>query len=314
MILAGDIGGTHTRLALYDGRKLIREEIFFSKEYSALIHILHEFLKEHKEVKKAVFGVAGPVKDGKCKVTNLPWFIDAREISEKAHIPDVMLINDLLANAYGIRALKEDEFFILNKGEKAKGNCCLISPGTGLGEAGLYWDGKRHHPFATEGGHSDFAPVDKLQCELLHYLQGRYDHVSYERILSGPGISDLYHFFRDVKKENPIPGPLTDLPPLVSSKAIEKNSVICEKTMRLFVSIYGAESGNLALKLLALGGVYIGGGIAPRILPLLKDGVFMESFFTKGRFKELLRHIPVKVILNENTALLGALEFALEKN
>lgn len=311
MILAGDIGGTHTRLALYDGRKLIREEVFFSKEYSALIHILHDFMKEHKEVKKAVFGVAGPVKDGKCKVTNLPWFIDAVEISEKAHIPEVFLINDLLANAYGIRALKDDEFYVLNKGEKVKGNCCLISAGTGLGEAGLFWDGKDYRPFATEGGHSDFAPVDKLQCELLHYLQGRYGHVSYERILSGPGISDIYHFFRDVKKEAPLPGPLTDLPPLVTSKAMEKSSLICEKSMRLFVSIYGAESGNLALKFLALGGVYIGGGIAPRMLPLFKEGVFLEAFLAKGRFKDLLRHVPVKVILNENTALLGALEFAL---
>lgn len=314
MILAGDIGATHTRLSLYDGRKLIQEEVFFSKEYSALIHILREFLKEHKNIKKAVFGIAGPIKDGKCKATNLPWFIDSKELSEELRIPDVVLINDLLANAYGIRVLNEDEFYILNRGEARKGNACLISAGTGLGEAGLYWDDKALHPFATEGGHSDFAPADKLQCELLHYLQGTYGHVSYERILSGPGISDLYHFLRDVKKENPLPGPLTDLPPLISSKAIEKTSIICEKTMHLFVSIYGREAGNLALKILSLGGVYIGGGIAPRILPLLKSGLFMESFLAKGRFKDLLHTIPVKVILNEKTALLGALEYALLKN
>lgn len=312
MILAGDIGGTHTRLAIFEGRKKIREEKFSSKKYNQLIDIVKAFLHNGERIQRAVFGVAGPVKDGKCQATNLPWFIDAEEIKAYTRISEVFLINDLLANAYGIRALKEDEITLLNPGKKAHGNACLIAAGTGLGEAGFYWDGKEHHPFACEGGHTDFAPANHLQMELWQYMHAKYGHVSYERIVSGPGIGDLYHFFRDVKKEPPLTGDVTDLSRTISSRAMEKTSPICEKVMHLFISIYGAETGNLALKMLATGGVYIGGGIAPEILPILKDGPFMESFLAKGRFQELLRDMPIRVILNEDTALLGSLEFALK--
>jgi glucokinase len=307
MIIAGDIGGTNTRLALFEGRKKIREEKFKSAKYPNLGEIVLEFL--HKDrVEKAVFGIAGPVRDQRCKATNLPWIIDAKELSIQAKIPHVFLINDLEANAYGLRSLRDDEFFVLNAGAKNKGNGALISAGTGLGEAGLFWNGKEHTPFACEGGHTDFAARDALEWELSSYLMEKFGHVSYERVVSGPGIANLYHFLVEKKGEKPIPEGADPL--AISKRALEKSSPLCEKLIRWFCSFYGAESGNAALKFLSLSGVYLGGGIAPHILPFLKEGGFMEAFADKGRFKELLLSIPVKVVLNEDTALMGALEFA----
>ncbi len=314
MILAGDIGGTHTRIALFEGKEKIKEVKYKSKNYQNLIQIVLEFLQKEKKVDIAVFGIAGPIRNGKCKTTNLPWIVDAKEIQDRAKITQVHLINDLMANAYGIRAIKDEEFYVLNKGNSQnKGNAALISAGTGLGEAGIYWDGKEFHPFACEGGHADFAPKNELEWQLFKYLQVIFGHVSYERVLSGPGIENIYRFFVETQKENPIQGDFPDLSRVISQKAIEKSSEVAQKTLKLFLSIYAAEAGNVALKFLALSGVYIGGGIAPTLLPLLKAEEFMKSFADKGRFQELLLSISVKVILNEDTALLGSHEFALDK-
>lgn len=316
MILAGDIGGTNTRLAIFDvKRKKVRETKFKSADYPSLAKVVLEFLAEDAvKPEKAVFGIAGPIKNGRCQATNLPWIIDAKELSSLTKIPAVYLINDLEANAYGIRALKENEFYVLNKGDpKNTGNAALISAGTGLGEAGFYWDGKTHHPFACEGGHSDFGPRNDIEDELLKYLRQKFGHVSYERVVSGPGIANLYHFLVDTKKEKPLEGHFDDLPKAISEKAVAKNSPLCSRIMELFISAYGAEAGNLALKCLALSGVYIGGGIAPKILSLLKEGSFMQGFLDKGRFKGLLATIPIKIVLNDDTALLGAVEYAFIK-
>jgi len=313
MILAGDIGGTHTRLALFDEtREMKREERYKSANYTSLTSAVAEFLRTEKvRPKKAVFAIAGPVREGRCKATNLPWIIDAQEISQKVGIPTVSLINDLEANAYGLKVLKEEEFFTLHEGNsKGKGNAALIAAGTGLGEAGLYWDGKSHHPFACEGGHTDFGPQNELEDELLLYLRKKYGHVSSERIISGPGIANLYHFLIEVKKETPLQGRFDDLSQTISGLALQKRSHLCERIMDWFVSLLGAEAGNLALKMMALSGIYIGGGIVPKILSIMKEGAFMRAFVAKGRFEELLYSIPVRVVLNEDTPLLGAAEYA----
>lgn len=310
MILAGDIGGTNVRLALFEGRKKKREQKYKSASYPNLETIVQEFLQE--KVEKAAFGIAGPVKEGRCKATNLPWIVDSSHLAKECRIPHVSLLNDLEANAYGLRALSSEEFFVLNKGDSdVKGNGALISAGTGLGEAGLYWDGAALHPFACEGGHVDFAPRNDLEWELYKYLEKKFGHVSYERVLSGPGIENLYHFLIDVKQEKPLSGNISDLPREISKRAVEKTSPLCEKVLRWFSSIYGAEAGNAALKFLAISGVYLGGGIAPNILPFLQEKTFMEAFTGKGRFQKLLAQIPVKIVRNEDTALLGALEYAL---
>lgn len=292
MILAGDIGGTKTHLAVFDGKKMVRGEKFSSKQASSLEEIIHTFLKE--KVERACFGVAGPVQDQKSHVTNLPWVIDAKKIASEFKIPRVALINDLEANAWGIGCLEEKEFAVLNAGKKKTGNQAVIAAGTGLGEAGLIWDGKRHVPFACEGGHCDFAPRDADERDLWSYLHKKYGHVSYERVLSGPGIEHLYWFLVEHRRAK--------LPPLPEGRD-------SPQVLEWFSSLYGAEASNLALKLLATGGVFIGGGIAPKILPFLNSH-FMPAFAQKGRFDELMREIPVKVILNENTALLGAAEYS----
>lgn len=292
MLLAGDIGGTKTHLALFDGRKCVRDEKFSSHEAHSLEEILEKFLKE--KVEKACFGVAGPVQDGKSHVTNLPWIIDAKKISAKFNIPQVSLINDLEATAWGVGCLEENAFAILNAGKKKGGNQAVIAAGTGLGEAGLVWDGKKHIPFPSEGGHCDFSPQNGEERALWSYLHKKYGHVSWERVLSGPGIEHLYWFVVEQKK--------TKLPPLPEGRE-------SPQVLEWFSSLYGAEASNLALKFLATGGIFIGGGIAPHIIPYLKSH-FMQAFVEKGRFKEFLQEIPVKVILNENTALLGAAEYA----
>jgi len=326
MLLAGDVGGTHTRLALFEYKtpmKLVTEYKFLSNNYASLLSVVHHFLKDKKKnIEAACFGVAGPVRNGKCKTTNLPWLIDVDEIARDLKISKAYLLNDLEANAYGIETLQEKDFFVLNEGDlKAKGNKCIVSAGTGLGEAGIYFDGENFHPFACEGGHADFAPRNDLEIELLIYLKQKYGHVSYERVLSGPGICNLYEFLvknkiemleASLEKEiDKHPQPQI----LISEKGVNKENKLCEKVIDWFVSAYGAEAGNAALKFFALGGVYIGGGIAPRILDKFKEEIFMRAFADKGRFSKLMMAMPVKLILNENTALYGAYRFAiLNKN
>lgn len=319
--LAGDIGGTKTHLALYQDQggktTCVKDQKFPSKDYPNLRTIVKKFLVGVGfEIERACFGIAGPVEDGKSKATNLPWLIDSKQLETELKIEKVALINDLEANAYGLKVLSDDEFFILNEGDpNAYGNQAMISAGTGLGEAGIYFDGKDHLPFACEGGHTDFGPRNEVEDQLLHYLRKKFEHVSYERILSGPGLYTLYQFVVETKQEDEDPEALElinngDSPRLVSQLGLSGESAACAKTLQLFASIYGAEAGNIALKIFALGGVFIGGGIAPKILEVIKKGDFMESFRGKGRFAQLLSDIPVKVVLNDNTALLGSMYYA----
>lgn len=324
-ILAGDIGGTKTHLAIFDEndlRKKIFEKKYASADHAGFLSIVQDFLSSFPSqegvVKKACFGVAGPVQKGKCKATNLPWIIDAGEIAKASSLSTVVLLNDLEANAYGISLLKEDEFFVLNEGIKKEGNCALIAAGTGLGEAGMFWDGVQHIPFACEGGHADFAPRDELEMELLRYLIEKYGHVSYEQVVSGPGIYQLYRFLVDMHLEEEDPEvraafSSSDPPKVITQLAVEGKDMLAERAVDWFISLYGAEAGNLALKFLAVGGVYIGGGLAPRLVSLLQRGDFIRSFVDKGRFAKLLSEIPIRIILNNETPLLGAAFYITKK-
>jgi len=317
MILAGDIGGTHTRLALFEkGRRLIHtEQKFTSRNYPGLEEIVREFLQmEGKKIAKACFGVAGAVRDGKCKTTNLPWTIDAKQMSQDLRIP-VHLLNDLEANAYGIKTLESKDLYLLHPGKKQNGNQALIAAGTGLGEAGLYWDGTKHHPFACEGGHSDFAPRNEKEIELFLYLKKKFPHVSYERVVSGPGLYTIYRFLIETRQAQPaahVEAEMASRDPsaVISEWGIKKKDPACVLALDLFISLYGAEAGNLALKFLALGGFYIGGGIAPHLVQKFQEGAFLSSFVEKGRFKPLLESIPIWIVLNDDAALLGAAAFA----
>ncbi len=321
MILAGDIGGTHTRLALFEGTKELKvaaQEIFSSREHADLLPIVQKFLGMHPaSIAHACFGIAGPVRNGKCQATNLPWIVDSGNLSRSLQLKSVHLINDLEANGWGIRVLKQEDLFLLHEGNPTqKGNIALIAAGTGLGEAGLYWDGEEHHPFACEGGHVDFGPRNAMEIELLVYLNKIYSsHVSYERVVSGPGLKNIYEFLIKTNRETESQElkeemKRRDLAQLISEWGRSGRDAGCARALDWFLSLYGAEAGNLALKFMARGGVYIGGGIAPHLLDKLKEGGFMEGFLDKGRFRSLLETISVRVILNDLTALLGAAEYA----
>ncbi|HSX04354.1 MAG TPA: glucokinase [Rhabdochlamydiaceae bacterium] len=316
MILAGDVGATKTHLALFEKgeqRKFFADEKFKSTEFESLTAIIKKFLENRSvKIEKACFGVPGVVINGKCHPTNLPWLVDEKKISDSTKIPTVRLINDLEANAYGIGCLYPQEFYTLNTGIVHEGNQALISAGTGLGEAGLFWSGERHIPFATEGGHCSFAPENELELALQKYLKREFTHVSFERILSGLGLYRVYQFLIDSGLESAKESIKMDVdaPKKITEKALNGTCRACKRALEVFVGIYGSETGNLALKHFAVGGIYIGGGIAPKILPALKEGEFMKRFSAKGRMQALLSTIPIKIILNENTALLGAAEYA----
>jgi glucokinase len=323
MVLAGDIGGTKSRLGLFrvvkEDPHLIFEKTFHSKNYSGLEKMLKDFLGGEKSIASACFGVAGPVTSGIIRTTNLPWRIDIQSIQKELTIRRVEVINDLVANAYGIFMLKNKrDFQTLNIGKIKKGNAALISAGTGLGEAILFWNGKRHVPFPSEGGHVEFGPRNDLEIKLFQYLFDRFSHVSYERILSGAGLLHIYQFLRDSKRSGNEPEWLSqkmkqkDPAAVISETAKLKRNRLCVMALDLFVSIYGSAAGNLALQVMAVGGVYLGGGIAPKIIWKLKDGTFMEAFKNKGRLSEVVAQIPVKVILNDRAALLGAAYHAME--
>lgn len=321
MILAGDIGGTKTVLSIFTrdnngSMTCLQEQTYSSQQFPKFDDILTAFLPSGATIKSACFGVAGPVVNQRCQTTNLPWLLDAEELKIKLGTANVKLLNDLEAMALGMLHLPEHDLVTLNpNAETQAGNIAVIAAGTGLGEAILYWDGNKHHPMATEGGHSDFAPKNARQDLLLAYLRRCYpDHVSCERILSGSGFSRLYDFLCDQGFAPPCP----DVP--YNDSGIDRNAVIsrlgvagkdplCAEAVRIFVEIYGAETGNLALKSLATGGIFIGGGIGPKILPALQDGNFMRMFKAKGRFVTLLEKIPVKLSLNPRTPLIGALNY-----
>lgn len=323
MILVGDIGGTRTRLAAYEteGNRLqcVVEKTYASQEFGALSEILPLFVRgEGIPVHSACLGVAGPVRNGRCKISNLSWTVDSREVARQLRLNDVGLLNDLEAYAYGIDALESKDFITLSEGsEDAEGNRAVISARTGLGMAGLYWDGFRHHPFACEGGHADFAPRDPLQMELLAYLQKKYGRISCERILSGPGIKNIYDFLRDERKaEEPDwlaerMSHAVEPPVLISELALEGKAAICEQTFSLFASVLGAETGNCALRYMTTGGIYIGGIIAAKNVKKLQEPAFMQAFLDKGRMETLLKDMPVKIILNDDCGLIGAARYTL---
>ncbi len=320
-VLAGDIGGTKTRLAIVevDGIELdIRvEETFPSQEHASLRAIIQRFVRAHSEpVGAACFGVAGPVRHNVAATTNLPWHIDAAELAERFGIERVSLLNDLEASAWGIQALDGDDILELHAGaEDASGNAAIIAAGTGLGEAGMYHDGHCLRPFATEGGHTDFSPNSDQEIELLGYLKQRYAHVSWERVLAGPGLVHIHDFLRYSKRSDP-PAWLAeamragDPAAAISHAAQARRDDVCEEALELFVHLYGVEAGNLALKHMATGGVYIGGGIAPKIVDWLKGGAFIDAFRGKGRMRPLLDRMPVRVILNDRAALYGPALYA----
>ena len=317
MILAGDIGGTHARLAFFDVSddhfNLISASVFPSREYGGLDEIVTKFVHaSNVHPDTACFGIAGPVRNGRVEASNLPWIIDSKLLADELKIRKALLINDLEANAWGIPGLDPEDVVALNQVKgNPKGNQAVIAAGTGLGEAGMFWDGSRHHVFASEGGHTDFAPRNDLEVDLLNYLRVRHGHVSYERVVSGPGLVNVFHFLRDTGRGT-APKWLTDEmthgdpAAVISRTAIEGKCPLSEQALDLFISIYGAEAGNLALKTMATGGVFLGGGIAPKMLPKLAGPLFMQAFVGKGRMQALLEAIPVKVVVNEKTALLGA--------
>ena len=314
-VLCGDIGGTKTRLAIanVEGANvgIAREAEFKSAAYDAFETLLAEFLQGSHAPVHAAFGVAGPVQGRVAKITNLPWVIDADSLAARFGFDLCTLLNDLEATAYGLPALAEGDLLTLQAGAiDAAGNKAVIAAGTGLGEAGLYWDGNAHRPYATEGGHASFSPADELEFALLRHLQRSFAHVSWERVVSGMGIVNLHGFLREYRNA-PAPDWLQqqmqqgDAAAAISIAAQTGRDELCVETMARFVRLYGAEAGNLALKTMCSGGLYVGGGIAPKILPQLKSGAFIEAFLSKGRMRQLLEAMQVKVILNDKAALYG---------
>jgi glucokinase len=346
MIVAGDIGGTKTHLALFDWKKdrvdPVRLESFHSADYTSLEDMLTEFLapptapqsiddvaaekgdaveverpaEKPQKIDAACFGIAGPVIENRCQTTNLPWVVDGAILAKQFDIPRVKLLNDLEAMAYGVLLLRPDEVEVLNAGTPPAQNqaLALIAAGTGLGESILFWNGSRYQPTPSEGGHADFAPNNDNEIELLRHLRSSYLHVSYERVLSGPGLHAIYEYVRDSKKNEPTwlaeQIKAGDPAAAIAEAGLKGQADIAKQALDLFASIYGAEAGNLALKGMTLNGVYVGGGIAPKLLAKLKDGTFMKSFTNKGRYKRVMNSIPVKVVMNQKTPLLGAASVA----
>ena len=321
MILAGDVGGTKVDLALYDfinGKlQYTRDKVYKAKDYPGLEVIVREFLGAD-QVTAACFGVPGPVRNGRLRLTNLPWTLDSRELSSGLGIEHVFLINDLEANGYGIAELTADQIFTLSEGDSGQaGNRALIAAGTGLGQSLLIWNGHIHVPYPSEGGHADYAPRNEDEIDLLRFLKEKYNgRVSFERVVAGMGLTSIYQFLRDVRgMEEPAwlaekIAKASDPNSVITENALSAKSEICEKALDMFVSAYGAEAGNLALKVLSVGGLYVGGGIAPRIIEKLKDGTFLKAFTDKGRLSQLLINMPVRVILESRAALMGPAAYA----
>ena len=324
MIIAGDIGGTKTNVALFDGAggigRIVVQQSFPSGKYDSLEAILSEFVSTHRPeaVAHACFGVAGPVVRGRVEATNLVWTVSDEKLAATLGLPSVLLINDLEATAYGIEELQPEQLYTLNEGDDERaGHRALIAAGTGLGMAGIFFDGQRYHPMPSEGGHMDFAPRNEREFEMLSYLRQKIGgRVSYERVLSGMGLFNIYSFLRDAGygeepewlAEEIRSG---DRTAAVARAGLAGKCDLAVRTLEMFVELYGAMSGNLALMLKPLGGLYVGGGIAPKIIEKLKDGTFMRNYGDKGRMSGLVNSIPVRVILDDKTALYGAAHYAL---
>lgn len=320
-LLVGDIGGTKTALGLAetDGGsvRLSEAKRYPSAAFGSFDQIVQQYLLETGvKCRFAAFAVAGPIQDRRSETTNLPWLLDADALELSFGLAGVELLNDLEAVAWGVPVLESRDLAEIHPGDAmSQGNACVVASGTGLGQAGLFWDGARHHAFATEGGHTDFAPADDLEFALLTYLKSRFGRVSWERVVSGPGIANLFDFLLAHHGAQP-PSWLKsaiedggDTAAAVAQAAADDRCPICRETMNLFMRLYGREAGNAALKHMALGGVYLGGGIALKNLACLRQGGFLEGFFDKGRMGSLMRRMPVKVILQPHTPLLGAARF-----
>ena len=326
MLLAGDVGGTKTSLAIISRERGPRSPLvqatFPSGRYLSLEALVEEFLGQvNDSVERACFGVAGPVVEGRANITNLPWLMEEDRLAAALNLRSVRLLNDLESIAYGVPILQAEDLHTVNSGKAVDmGAIAIVAPGTGLGEAFLTWDGARYRAHSSEGGHADFAPVGELQIGLLQYLESRLDHVSYEWVCSGLGLPNIYAYLKDGGyAEEPSwlaerLAEVSDPNPIIVSAAFDPDlrCDLCVAALELFVSILGAEAGNMALKVLSTGGVYIGGGIPTHILPALQDGRFMRAFLHKGRFADLLRNVPVHVILNSQVALFGAACHGLE--
>ncbi len=320
MLLAGDIGGTKLHFGLFSRQRGLRrplaEAVYPSADHGSLESAVLRFLDETgRRTTKVVLAVAGPVLKGRARITNLPWVIDETRLRKTLKACAATLLNDVEAVAVALPFLRKQDLVCLRAGKPdRRGNRAVIAPGTGLGEAFLCWDGRQYRAFPSEGGHADFAPGDPLQDELIAFLRSRYGHVSYERVCSGIGIANLYRFLRDRGHATEPPWLAEELAhaadpvPVIVEKALDPENPcdICVRTLDLFASILGAEAGNAALKIMATGGVFLGGGIPPRVLPFLKNEAFTEAFLRKGRMRDLVGRVPVYVITNPVAALMGA--------
>ncbi len=324
MILAGDIGGTKTLLALFkvndNDLREVKSKRYVSKNFNSLISILNDFLKNEKDVPRcAAFGIPGPVVNRRAKSTNLPWIVEEENLIEKSKIPKVKIVNDLAATAYAIPFLKPEELITIKKGsaEHFSERYAVVAPGTGLGQAFMLCEGNKRIVIPSEGGHSDFAPSNKIETELFLYLKKKYDHVSYERIISGSGMPNIFDFLIEIHHLKPTEITLEkmkteDKAKVISDMALKKRDEVCEKALDIFVSVLGAYAGNFVLTTMATGGIYLGGGIPIKILPKLKDGTFVKSFSNKGRLNKLVGATPIFLINNNKAALTGAARIAFE--
>jgi len=317
MILAGGVSGTKCNLALFaeKNRKLevVFRERFASKEFAQFDLIIKEFSRRaaphlgSSKIRAAGFGVAGPVINNRIHATNLPWIVDAETLSKEVGVESIVLINDLGATGHSLEHLPPEDFCVLNPGKPLEGaSRALLAAGTGLGEGILFWDGTRYKVVPSEGGHSDFAPRTDQQIELLKFMRHRYPQVSWELILSGRGFRTLHEFIAPSVKHPIFEDPDADPAPFITQSGLDKSCPICVQTLDLWTSVYGAEAGNLALKVLALGGVYVAGGIAVKILPKMTDGTFFNSFKEKWHFTNMLADVPLSIVLNESAPLIGA--------
>jgi len=322
MIIAGDIGGTHCRLvACDDAGQVVAQKDYSSRAFPRFADVLKKFIADTGHVgsqfQVACFGLPGPVLAGRCRLTNLAWEVDAAELAAETGIGRVLLLNDLAANAYGIETLKPSEIVTLNAGQPVPGgNIVVVAPGTGLGEAGLIYADGRPVAVATEGGHTDFGPANDLEVELLQHARRRYKSVTYETLISGPGLENIHDFLRE-RSGQPVPSWLAeklstgDRSAVISMAALSHGDPICEQALDVFVEILASEAANMALKFLAAGGVYLGGGVPPKILPKLQEPLFMSRFTSKDKMAWLLPRIPVHVIINDRAALQGTIAHAL---